>query len=93
VKGDSSLKLKLNPGSRVAGKRGGIIGDSSLTIDGTSTSIEGGAGPGIQGTVVGTIAIRQSLVKGTPGIQIERAPTPMDLSGTRVDGGQTISRP
>jgi hypothetical protein len=42
---------------------------------------------------VGTIAIRQSLVKGTPGIQIEHAPTPMDLSGARVDGGQTISRP
>jgi hypothetical protein len=70
-----------------------IIGESSFTIDGTSTSIEGGAGPGIQGTFVGTIAIRQSLVKGTPGIQIERAPTPMDLSGTRVDGGQTIARP
>ena len=93
VKADTSLKLKLNAGSRIAGKSGGVIAESSLSIDGTSTSIEGGAGPAVQGTFVNTIAIRQSVVKGTPGILIQRASSPMDLSGTRVDGGQTITKP
>ncbi|MFO0737111.1 MAG: hypothetical protein U0270_14580 [Labilithrix sp.] len=93
LKTDSSARLKLGPGSRIAGKRAGIYSESGLTIDGTNTSIEGGAGPGLRSTFVGNITIHDSVIKGTPGIQIERAPTPMDLANTRVDGGQVVSKP
>lgn len=93
LKSDSSLKLKLGASSRIAGKRGGVATTSNSSIDGTSTSIEGGAGPAIQGTLNDHIIVQQSVIKGTPAIQLERAASPLDLTGTRVEGAQTISRP
>lgn len=91
LKTDSSCKLKLGPGSRIAGKRGGLYSESGLNLDGTNTAIEGGAGPGLRTTSGGTIAVRASVISGAPGIQTDRA-IPMDLAGTRVEGGQVTSR-
>jgi hypothetical protein len=92
-KASSGNRIKLNAGSRVAGKRGGLITESSCNLEGTSTSIEGGAGPAFQTTMNSQLVLHGSIVKGTPGLSFERNPSPLDLAGTRVDGGQTVTRP
>src|SRR5262249_45627410 len=43
-----NTKLKLQQGTRLAGRKGGIETDGNLELDATGATVEGGSGPGIQ---------------------------------------------
>jgi hypothetical protein len=90
-KGTSGVRLRLSAGSRIAGRHGGIVCESSCSVLGENSGLEGGDRPAVHGTFGGELVVRSSVIKGTPALHFQRAPNPMDLTGTTVDGAQTIT--
>jgi hypothetical protein len=89
-KGTVNCKLKLQRGSRVAGKKGAIETEGNLQLDGTGAAIDGGSGPGLVTGYNARISFKQGTIKGTPAIQAERKPANLELDGTSVVGEQKI---
>ncbi|HVJ95007.1 MAG TPA: hypothetical protein VM580_34750 [Labilithrix sp.] len=89
-KGGVNNKVKLSQGARLAGKKGGIESEGNFDLDATGATVEGGSGHALLAGYNARLTFKQGLLRGTPALQVERKPTSVDLSGTRVEGEQKI---
>jgi serine/threonine protein kinase len=92
VKGETNLKVTLREGGRVVGKRIGIDGGNNFELDADRGAIDGGAGAAIAGRFNAQIASRGGTIKGAPAIRLDYKPMRLELTGTKIEGGQQIGR-
>jgi hypothetical protein len=92
LKATSSSKMKLTQGAHLAGKKGGIEHESSLALDATSASIDGGSGAAIAATSDVHIDFQQGSIKGEPALRFEGPPANLDVAGTKITGAQVFTR-
>jgi hypothetical protein len=89
-KGTVNDKIKLGQGARMAGKKGGVLAEGNFSIEATGATLEGGSGPGLVAGYNARVSFKQGVIKGTPALQFERKPSPLELDGTRVEGEQKV---
>jgi hypothetical protein len=92
VKAGVNTKGKLSQGAKVSGKRGGILADGNMEIEAKDSAVEGGAGPGLQGTSNARIAFSKGTLRGAPAIELKYRPSSLELEGTKVEGEQHVGR-
>ncbi len=90
-KGSDNTKIKLGQGARIAGKKAGIETEGNTELEATGATLEGGAGPAIQAGYNAQLDFKQSLVKGTPAIQLDRKPLRVTVDETRIEGERKIA--
>lgn len=92
IRAGVNTKVRLQAGAKLTGKRGGLEAEGNLELEGNGSSIEGGAGPGLQSGYNARISFLSGTIKGAPAIVLERRPSSLDLNGTRVEGEQKIPK-
>lgn len=92
LKSTVNTKLKLRPGARFSGKRGGVYAESNLELESTGATIEGGSGAAIETGYNAKVVLQDGVVKGSPALSFSGRPQVLTIDGTRVDGDKKIGR-
>lgn len=90
IKSTVNTKVKLGPGARLTGRKGGVFAESNLELETNGATIDGGTGPGIESAYNAKVVLQQGTVKGSPALSFARKPQILTIDGTQIQGEQKV---